>query len=339
MTIEQRVAKLERQNRRMRRGGGVALAVVACVVLTGNARGEDEAPVNATGLSHGQHRRGLPGMHNLRKLGGTGRSEHAVTRGLAWLASNQKDDGRWGDATDDGLALLAFLGAGHTDRGARRDNKYAPVVQKGLRALMALQEESGNLGRRDIRRHAIATLALCEAYWMTKDASYKVPAQKALRYLNAQRTRPDGTWTVDARTNLWGVLALEGSGFAGLEVNRAAHEALGLWASKSVGKKDSERASAYLSRIWLGTDPRDESMQALTPQITVVGMKTADDWLHGTQASFQTGGKHWIAWNKIMKTTVIDSQHRDGSWGSVADTARYTMCLEVYYRYARFFSR
>ncbi len=38
MTIEQRVAKLERQNRWMKRGGGLALAAVACVVLMGQGK-------------------------------------------------------------------------------------------------------------------------------------------------------------------------------------------------------------------------------------------------------------------------------------------------------------
>ena len=38
MNIEQRVAKLERQNRWMKRGGGLALAAVACVVLMGQGR-------------------------------------------------------------------------------------------------------------------------------------------------------------------------------------------------------------------------------------------------------------------------------------------------------------
>ncbi len=38
MTIEQRVAKLEKQNRWMRRGGGVMLAAVACVVLMGQGK-------------------------------------------------------------------------------------------------------------------------------------------------------------------------------------------------------------------------------------------------------------------------------------------------------------
>jgi hypothetical protein len=40
MTLEQRVAKLERQNRRLRRGGAVLLAVAAFVVLI--AQGSDK---------------------------------------------------------------------------------------------------------------------------------------------------------------------------------------------------------------------------------------------------------------------------------------------------------
>ena len=41
MTIEQRVAKLERQNRWMKRGGGLALAAVACVVLIGQGKAKE----------------------------------------------------------------------------------------------------------------------------------------------------------------------------------------------------------------------------------------------------------------------------------------------------------
>ncbi len=38
MNIEQRLAKLERQNRWMKRAGGLALAAVACVVLMGQGK-------------------------------------------------------------------------------------------------------------------------------------------------------------------------------------------------------------------------------------------------------------------------------------------------------------
>ena len=47
MTIEQRVAKLERQNRWMKRGGGLMLAVVACVVLMGQGREPENAFLTA----------------------------------------------------------------------------------------------------------------------------------------------------------------------------------------------------------------------------------------------------------------------------------------------------
>ena len=41
MTIEQRVAKLESQNRWMKRGGGLVLAAVACVVLMGQGKAKE----------------------------------------------------------------------------------------------------------------------------------------------------------------------------------------------------------------------------------------------------------------------------------------------------------
>ncbi len=48
MTIEQRVAKLERQNRWMKRAGGVMLAAVACVFLMGQGKADKPGPVEAT---------------------------------------------------------------------------------------------------------------------------------------------------------------------------------------------------------------------------------------------------------------------------------------------------
>ena len=48
MTIEQRLAKLERQNRWMRRAFGLALACVAFVVLMGQGKANKPGPVEAT---------------------------------------------------------------------------------------------------------------------------------------------------------------------------------------------------------------------------------------------------------------------------------------------------
>ena len=63
-----------------------------------------------------------------------------------------------------GLALLSFLGAGNT----HKDGTHARTVTLGLNFLLRSQKPDGDL-RGDSRNvgmycHAIASLALCEAY-------------------------------------------------------------------------------------------------------------------------------------------------------------------------------
>ena len=51
MTIEQRLAKLEQQNRWMKRGGGLMLAAVACVVLMGQGKPKELPDLVAKSLT------------------------------------------------------------------------------------------------------------------------------------------------------------------------------------------------------------------------------------------------------------------------------------------------
>lgn len=67
-----------------------------------------------------------------RRLGMTAGSEAAVNLGLKWLAQQQAPSGEWRDAHAvgvTGLALLAFLGAGHTHRAT---GPYQDTVQRGV---------------------------------------------------------------------------------------------------------------------------------------------------------------------------------------------------------------
>ena len=133
----------------------------------------------------------------------------AIDRGLRWLAAHQSLDGGWeaagfptwcdgktvdapvldgkGSAHHDvgatGLALLAFLGAGHTNRS---EGPYGKVLGKGLKYLRNVQDPEGCFGRRQnahyIYDHGIAALAMVEAYAMTGSALYRPSAQKALDF-------------------------------------------------------------------------------------------------------------------------------------------------------------
>ena len=74
-------------------------------------------------------------------------------------------------------------------------------------------------------------------------------------------------------------------------------------------------------------------------------------WYYGTLAMFQMGGTHWRAWNKSMKSALVNHQRgsgdEKGSWdpigawgfagGRVYSTAINVLSLEIYYRYARVF--
>ncbi|MHC4253828.1 MAG: prenyltransferase/squalene oxidase repeat-containing protein, partial [Planctomycetota bacterium] len=118
------------------------------------------------------------------RLGGSTRSEAAVDAALRWLVKNQKPGGGWredGAADADvgltGLSLLAFLGAGHTEKTGR----YKASVVRAARCLVGRQDEDGRIGRGGVD-HAIAGLALSEAYGMARVRTTGAAAQKAITY-------------------------------------------------------------------------------------------------------------------------------------------------------------
>jgi hypothetical protein len=139
----------------------------------------------------------------------------SVRNALDWLARHQSPDGSWSCAGFDamcrdapacdgqgspefdvgvtGLALLAFLGAAETPK--RGD--YKEHVRKGLRFLVDVQGADGNFGNPALSRHtydhALATLAMVEAYSLTDDRHFRKPAEAALRHLLRTR-RPGAAW-------------------------------------------------------------------------------------------------------------------------------------------------
>lgn len=186
---------------------------------------------------------------------------NTILEGLRWLARHQGADGGWqavgyvhacppdarcegaGSADYDvgvtGLALLAFLGAGYTDRPQEthadpvtgRESDFGTVVASGLRHLLEHQAPDGCLSPRVSKlmyNHAIATLALCEAYGVSGNRTLADPAQRAVDWLVAARN-PTGAWRYsprsgdsDASVTAWCVMALKSAELSGLNVDRSA---------------------------------------------------------------------------------------------------------------------
>ena len=133
--------------------------------------------------------------------------ENAVERGLRWIMSKQQKDGGWSFKLDSrsanpgseesrtaatAMALLPFLGAGYT----QREGPYTDVVGKGLYFLQmraVVTPNGANLQDGTMYGQGLATIALCEAYAMTKDPTLRDLSQQAIEYIAfAQAT--DGGW-------------------------------------------------------------------------------------------------------------------------------------------------
>ncbi|MBM4014965.1 MAG: terpene cyclase/mutase family protein [Planctomycetes bacterium] len=183
--------------------------------------------------------------------GGGRASQKAVELGLEWLKNHQNPEGYWdtdgfqaqcktnqcdgkGHAMNDvgntGLALLAFLGAGNTMTTGR----YKNVVKNGLKYLQGVQDPDdgcigAKAGQHFMYGHALATLALIEGYYLSRQPVLKAPAQKALDFISRSRN-PYKAWRYayppdgdnDVSVTGWMLFALFAAKDAGLNTDDAA---------------------------------------------------------------------------------------------------------------------
>jgi hypothetical protein len=315
----------------------------------------------------------------LEEGGGNKESEAAVARGLAWLAAHQATDGHWSlhkfpehardksgqpvgkagcgctpgtnrhnDPAATGLALLPFLGAGHTQRplpGSKQVD-YSKVVLAGLSYLLKIQvrggANDGYLGGDpeyvgNMYGHAIATIALCEAYGMTNDPALRGPAQRAVTFIvNAQSAgdpaEGGGGWRYSPKTTSkprgdtsvtgWMVMALQSGHMAGLAVPAKtwtnAEEYLEKCKSEfdspsDTGKKlvgygytpgtpatGTMTAAALLCREYLGINPKNPELLRGVEYLKQLPPGKSNDLYfeyYATQVFHHIGGPTWQFWN------------------------------------------
>jgi hypothetical protein len=186
--------------------------------------------------------------------GGGNDTETAVDMALDWLVRNQEKSGLWslrGPYLDGvgkrpenrlaatAMALLALQGAGNTIE----EGEHQAAVERAWKALLARQADGGtfDLGQipdqHAMYAHAQVTIALCELYGMTGDASLRAAAQRAIDYAVAGQM-PDGGWKYhpprpnhpnrgDMSVTGWYMMALKSGEMAGLDLPAETYERLG----------------------------------------------------------------------------------------------------------------
>jgi hypothetical protein len=306
----------------------------------------------------------------IRRGGGTAASEKSVQAGLRWIADHQLPDGSWNfdhryGACDGrcgnpgsmlkarsaatGLALLCYLGAGHT----HIDGDYESTVHAGIYALasmLKIEKEGGSFWEPEGRMysHGIATMALCEAYAMTRDEALRAPAQAAINYIcNAQDPRGGG-WRYAPRqpgdTSVvgWQLAALKSGYLSTLEipplvVARASGYLDSVeydggagfsYTADKLAKRPALNAIGPLCRMYLGMKRDNPRLVAGVEGLARSGPSNNNCYYnyYASQVMFHyTGGKgeQWKKWNEKLRDMLVQSQatggHEKGSWAPFPD--------------------
>jgi hypothetical protein len=252
------------------------------------------------------------------------------------------------DTAGTGLALLCFLGAGYT----HIDGKYRDTVAAGVAHLVGNQKSDGDLfsgGSKYVwfYSHGIASIALCEAYGMTRDPGLREPAQKALDFILASQHPTFGGWrytpqaSTDTSVSGWQVMALKSGELAGLSVPPEAYARVVRWldgAQSLGGAQYSYRpeatiphqrnpslamtAEGLLMRLYTGWDRTSPQVVAgvehLKQNLPSIGTRTQPlrdsyYWYYATQVMFQSQGDAWNAWNERLRNLLVNSQVQSGA--------------------------
>ncbi len=333
---------------------------------------------SVAGIPMGRGQQGVFGRPNnpqgrLRRAlaeGGGRETETAVGRALEWLARNQEPDGHWDtrkhsanthkwcDTSITGLALLAFLGAGHTEKvGQYKDN-----VRRAVKWLIGRQRDDGALAPSSYDRNlgyanAIAGLALAEAGGMARIHETEWAAQKALDYgvfhqqgamgeKRGYRYLPQQAG--DLSNTGWLIMQLKSARVAGLRVPHEAFDGVAWFLDRVESKNFPRRneldadngrhrygythadevtarrtAMGCLSRQFMGVDQAElrSGIEWFTAHGGVPSQGNVDlyYWYYGTICTFQQGGEVWKRWNEGLTGALLPTQREDGSWNPSGD--------------------
>lgn len=305
--------------------------------------------------------------------GGSAQTEKAVRKALAWLATAQSDNGGWdaskygagkeqkvmghdrggaganADTGVTGLALLAFLGSGHS----HRTGSYTQEVAAGLEYLRQQQRRDGSLfGEAELFArmycHSMATFAVCEALALTKDPRLEPMANAAVRFGLTMQHPTDGGWryrrgdTGDTSQLGWQVMTLKSAELAGINVPPAT------WTRVESFLRRVRRGSSGGLACYRPETPTTRTMTAealfcrqllqpgasdpLTPAATAEAIASLREempdksrrnlyyWyyatlaLHNAKGTSPAAAEAWEEWNEALTAVLVTTQQDDGSW-------------------------
>ena len=283
-----------------------------------------------------------------------------IDKSLAWIIAHQLDDGGWsfehgqckacngqcgnpgaGNTASDrsaatALAMIALHRSGHS----HKEGRYKAQLRQGVGFLAALATTGGGkcYGQGgSLYTQGCATIALAEAYALTKDVRLRPVAQAALDYIQDSQDPVGGGWRYaprqagDTSATGWQVAALAIGRSAGLAVrpdvlrnadrflNSVQADEGAAYGYTSAGTSRGTSAVGLFCRSKLGWPPQTPALNRGAATFVKAG-PSADLYFdyYATQVTQYVGGDTWGAWRTPMRDKLVTAQdqrgHAVGSW-------------------------
>jgi hypothetical protein len=311
--------------------------------------------------------------------GGNAKTEAAVVGALNWLVAAQSRDGRWsanqfgagqeqmvlgqdrggaGRNADTGvsaLALLAFLGAGHS----HIQGEYRDTVRRGVDFLLRSQAADGSLfGDSTLYAqmycHSMATFALAEAEAMSGDRRLEPAVVKAVNYSLAAQNTGTGGWRYrpgdsgDTSQMGWQIMSLASAKRAGIRVpdqtwnridrflrsvRRGNFGGLASYRADSPASTSMTAESLYchlvldeMSGLRFAEPAADEATNQVLTSLPTGEKVNLYYWyyatlaLHHRQQASEAAAAAWHTWNNALTDALLITQVTEGSESGSWDT-------------------
>jgi len=270
----------------------------------------------------------------------------AIDRGLEYLAARQRKDGGWhANNAINSLAVLAFMGRGHTPGRGR----YPDVLEKGKKFLLANAQDNpkgylAQFGGGSMYEHGLTTLALAEMYGMDPDPELETRLRAAVALIEKTQS-PRGGWRYgpapdnqDLSVTVMQIVALRAANNAEIPVSqkvidnaiayvKSCSYPAGGFGYEGPGQGGPTSAAGVLSLQLLGK-PDDPGIPKTMDYLKTSFLRPTgrEQWenhglgyfyyfhYYAMQAHYQYGGAHWNDWHPRVRDALLLKQNRDGSW-------------------------
>ena len=309
----------------------------------------------------------------------TAELERAVSQGLAYLKTQQNDDGSFGTGryarhvAITALAALAFMSDGHVPgRG-----EYGDVVQRALNFILDHSTETGLLASEDTHGpmygHGFATLFLGEVYGMNPDDRRVREALVKAVDLIIGTQNEEGGWRynpvpydADISVTICEIMGLRSARNAGIKVPKETIDRAVLYVRNcqnpdggfkymiQAGGSAWPRTAAGVASLFYAGIYEDDSIALGLDYLIRTAMPGPGNlsgqahYFYGhyyaVQAMYLAGGDYWGRWWPAVRDELIRQQMSNGGWldhhaGSAYGTSMALIVLQMPKRYLPIFQK